>query len=188
MPAFFIPHQTVPAKALFLADMTFTSTLEYFEHNAVYGHHIPVPAGMISHIISDDKRVLCTLNGDITLHSALMPDGKGGFYILINKEVRSKTGLVRGQEVTVELAPDTSRYGMDMPAELEELLAQEEEGDRLFHALTPGKQRSLIHWVSTVKSPEKRLKRALVMLRHLTGHKGKLDWKKLNEELKAANH
>jgi hypothetical protein len=168
--------------------MKFSSTLSHFHDSNVYGHHIPLPEGVMNQLENvTDKRVICTIEGKVTIHSALISDGKGSHYILINKEIRNKLGLRLGQEVSVELQPDTTRYGMEMPEELEELLLQDEMADKLFHDLTPGKQRSLIHWVSTVKSPDKRLKGALVMTRHLTGHNGKLDWKQLTAEMKADN-
>jgi uncharacterized protein YdeI (YjbR/CyaY-like superfamily) len=67
-----------------------------------------------------------------------------------------------------------------MPEELAELLAQDEEGDRLFHALTPGKLRTLLYLVGQPKSSDIRLHRALVVVEHLKTNQGKIDYKKLN--------
>lgn len=41
-----------------------------------------------------------------------------------------------------------------MPEELEELLHQDEEGNRLFHALTPGKQRTLLYYIGAPKTAD----------------------------------
>ncbi|MFA0963628.1 YdeI/OmpD-associated family protein [Roseivirga sp. BDSF3-8] len=168
---------------------SFTSTLTYFHDNPVYGHHIPVPRDHAEPFTSlNEKRVLCTLQGKVTIHAALMHDGKGDYFILANKTLRNKLGLSLGQDVKVSLETDNSPYGMEVPEELTELFSQDEEADNLFHSLTSGKQRSLIHWVSSVKNPDLRLKRGLVMTRHLKSSQGKLDWKKLNQELKDANN
>ena len=57
---------------------------------------------------------------------------------------------------------------MPMPLELEQALKLDEVANGLFHALTAGKQRNLIYLVSQVKSSEKRVKKALVILDYLT--------------------
>jgi uncharacterized protein YdeI (YjbR/CyaY-like superfamily) len=71
-----------------------------------------------------------------------------------------------------------------MPPELAELLAQDDEGDRLFHALTPGKIRTLLYMVGQPKNSELRLHRALVVVEHLKQHQGKIDYKQLNLSLR----
>ena len=67
-----------------------------------------------------------------------------------------------------------------MTEELAELLAQDEEGNRLLHALTPGKIRTLLYIVGQPKTSDTRLHRALVVVEHLKANKGKIDYKQLN--------
>ena len=74
-----------------------------------------------------------------------------------------------------------------MIEELSEVLHQEQEGSRWFEKLTPGKQRTLIHWSDNVKNPEIRIKRALVLVRHLVMQRGEVDFKLLNEQMKEEN-
>jgi bifunctional DNA-binding transcriptional regulator/antitoxin component of YhaV-PrlF toxin-antitoxin module len=127
--------------------------------------------------------VVCTLNGDYTFQCALLPN-KEEFCIGINKAVREKLGLVDGSVVKVKLEPDTSKYGAPMPEELREVLNQDPDGDRMFHALTGGKQRSLIYWVRSVKDVDKRIHLALIMLKHLRDNDGKVIGDQLYEESK----
>ncbi len=146
-----------------------------------------VPDGVAqSFVEAGSKRVICTLNGKAVFHCALMPSGKGGYFININKELRSKLGLRTGMEVGVELTKDESKYGLPMPEELEELLAQDEVGNQLFHVLTPGKQRNLLYIAGKPKTPGTRLKKAIVVIGHLKANKGKIDFKRLNEDMKNA--
>jgi uncharacterized protein YdeI (YjbR/CyaY-like superfamily) len=86
--------------------------------------------------------------------------------------------------VSVLLKKDESEYGLPMPEELQELLLQDEEGDRLFHALTIGKQRTLLYIVGSVKDTGKRISRALAIVNHLKATGGKIDYKKLNEAIR----
>jgi len=167
--------------------MEFTSRIENFR-NDLWGHHIKVPdAAADKFIDGDNRRVICTLNNTESFHCALMPGGKPGWFININKKTRDKLKLTEGDTVEVSLKKDHSKYGLPMPEELEEMLYQDEEGQNYFHALTKGKQRSLIYWCGNVKSSHIKLRRALVLMNHLKSYRGQLDFKKLNQELKIAN-
>jgi len=138
-------------------------------------------------ISGDDRRVVCTVNGTVRYHAALLHDGLGGFMILVNQARRKQLGLHTGDRLTVLLEKDTSEYGMPMSDELREVLDQDSDADALFHRLTPGKQRTLIYWTDNVKNPDIRIRRALVMTAHLIAQQGGVDFKLMNEELKAAN-
>lgn len=76
---------------------------------------------------------------------------------------------------------------MEVPAEFDELLEQDKEGRGWFDKLSPGKKRTLIYFVSSVKNSDKRLLRSLVVLNHLKTEEGVIDFKKLNIEMKEAN-
>jgi hypothetical protein len=138
-------------------------------------------------ITGDERRVVCTVNGKVRYHAALLHDGLGGFMVLVNQSRRKQLGLHAGDRLTVTLEKDTSEYGMPMSDELREVLDQDSEADALFHRLTPGKQRTLIYWTDNVKNPDIRIRRALVMTAHLVAQRGTVDFKQMNEELKAAN-
>ena len=167
--------------------MEFTALLDNF-NSPLWGHHIVVPAALAAPFIDgNDRRVVCTLNGSVAFQCALMPKGDGNFFININKKLRDKLKLHEGAQVAVELSKDESEYGLPMPEELAELLAQDEAGNRLFHALPPGKQRNLLYIAGSPKTSDTRLKRSIVLVEHLKSHDGKIDFKRLNEDLKAAN-
>jgi hypothetical protein len=138
-------------------------------------------------IEGDNRRVICTINGMVRYHSALLHDGLGGYLILLNQERRNLLGLRQGDTFTVILEKDTSEYGMPMSEEFREVMNQSPEANSIFHALTPGKQRTLIHLCDNVKSSNIKIRRALVVSNHLLEQHGKIDFKLLNEEMKAAN-
>ncbi|MEO5905525.1 MAG: YdeI/OmpD-associated family protein, partial [Saprospiraceae bacterium] len=89
-----------------------------------------------------------------------------------------------GSKINVSLKKDESEYGLPFPEELKELLDQDKEGNRLFHALTPGKQRNMIYAVSQVKNTDLRIHRAMIILQHLKKNKGKIDFRELNREMR----
>jgi hypothetical protein len=168
-------------------NMTFTTALENF-NSTLWGFHIVVLEPQARPFLAgNDRRVVCTLNGIVELQCALMPKGDGHFFININKKTRDKLKLQLGSMVAVSIRKDDSEYGLPMPEELAEVLSQDEEGHRLFHALTPGKQRTLLYYVGQPKTTDIRLKRAVVFTEHLKANKGKIDFKQLNLDLKDAN-
>ncbi|MBX3298860.1 MAG: DUF1905 domain-containing protein [Acidobacteria bacterium] len=128
------------------------------------------------------KRVLCSIRGTEPFPCALMPWGDF-FYIMVNKKRRTELGLEVGDLVDIELEVDDSKYGMPMPDEFREVLNQDPEGDKLFHSLTEGKQRSLLYFVGNIKDIDKRIHQSLVIMEHLREH-GKIVDKILYDDLR----
>ena len=162
----------------------FNSILE-LSHNKLWGAHFIVPDIIAQVFVSNGaRRVVCVLNEVIEYQCALLPKGDGSFLITVNKKTRDTLHLKPGSPLRVSLRADDSEYGLPMPEELAEVLAQEEEGNRLFHALTPGKQRTLLYIVGNVKNTDTRLRRAIAIVDHLKQNGGKIDYKKLNVDLR----
>ncbi|MEZ5059842.1 MAG: YdeI/OmpD-associated family protein [Saprospiraceae bacterium] len=163
---------------------TFETTLEEID-SSLWGYHFPVPTEVSDYFRNEKiKRLICTINGTMEIHSALTSKGDGTWYITVSKEVRKKFNLKTGSKVTLSLKEDTSKYGMAVPEEFKELMEIEPEALDYFHALTPGKQRSLLHWIGQPKSVDPRLKRALALVEHLKANQGKLDFKLLHQLVK----
>lgn len=166
---------------------TFTSTLENF-HNNLWQFHTPVPEEIALELVEgDNKRILCQLNDLEPYHAALMKS-KEYWFVLINKTLRGKLEVDEGGKLSVSLEKDHSEYGHEMPEELQVLLDQDELGNELFHALTKGKQRSLVYIVTKVKNSNSRLNKSIAIIEHLKDVKGKLDFKMLNEKIKYYNN
>ena len=129
------------------------------------------------------KRVVCSINGGEPFQCAVMPWGEI-FYIIVNKGKRDALGIGVGDTVSVELVPDESKYGLPMPEDFREVLDQDPDGDRLFHALTPGKQRGMLYYLGNIKDIDKRIHSGLIFIEHLKDNDGKIVNKLLMEELK----
>lgn len=174
--------------------LSFTSALQKFD-SPLWGFHFVVPDDIAEHLVKNNsKRVVCTLFGETDFQCALMARGKGAepgaagkYFINLNKKLRSQYRLEIGDKVEASIRPDDSKYGLPMPEEMAELLAQDSEGDHYFHQLTPGKQRSLLFIVGKPKGSEVRLKKAIVVIEHLKVNEGKLDFQRLNQDFKEAN-
>lgn len=166
--------------------VTFTSIIRSFE-SKLWSYYVEVPKPIGDGFISgEDRRIICTVNGGAPIHSALMP--KGAIYtIYVKKDFMKKHGINEGDQVDVRLEKDHSEYGIPIPESFQTLLDQDSEGSTWFHALTPGKQRSLIHIVGKVKNIDSQLAKGLAIMHHLKEAQGALDFKRLNELIKEYN-
>jgi len=166
----------------------FQGTVEDFTDSSLWGHHIMVPHDISTALKKDyGTRIIAHLNDVLSIHCALLSDGKGQYYFMLNKEVRKKLHLTVGKSLNVLLEPDQSKYGMPMPEELGELLALDEDGSKYFHKLTPGKQRNLIHMVGKHKTEDTRIRKALVIVNYLKNAHGNLNFQELNQAFKESN-
>ncbi len=153
----------------------------------VYSLHLPIPEDVAKEFINkNNKRVRCELNNQETITTGLMAY-KDYWYLLINQELQKKLQIQIGDEVAVLMSLEASKYGVDMPEELQAALDQDPLAMEFFDLLTPGKQRNLIYLVNKVKNTNSRINKALAIIDHLTEMQGKLDFKLLNEKIKEYN-
>lgn len=156
----------------------------------VYHNVFLVKEADIRELLQREKnpsRIVFSINGAGRIYRAFMPAGNGDFFILINQEICRQFNLEPEVPVTLQISPDDSEYGMPLPEELAELWAMDEEAYRVFHLLTPGKQRGLIYQISKPKGADTRVKKAVQISEYLKSVNGKLDYKELNEYIKADN-
>lgn len=153
--------------------------------NKLWGSHVRVPEKIAATLASGrSRRISCRLNDCEPFQCALLHFGAGQFVISVNKSMRTKLGLDVGDNVHVSAQRDESTYGLPVPEELAELLAQDKESDKLFHALTRGKQRTLLYIIGSVKDPDKRIHRALTIVRHLHENLGRINYRQLYAALR----
>lgn len=162
---------------------TITTHLRRFD-GKLWSYVLPFQKEEVEEFITDDRRILLYFNNEDYIHCALMPDGIGDFFVNINKEIRKQFKLEEDASLQVSISKDNSKYGMPVPQELEELWKNDVVFYGYFHALTPGKQRNLLHLVNKIKSKTKRQEKAVVIYQYLIEAKGKLDFKELNAAFK----
>lgn len=152
----------------------------------IFKWQLRVPAEVTAAFLASPtkRRVVCALNGEELHQCALTPIGDGVYVIKVNQGRIKKLSLELGKDVRVDLFPDDSKYGLPMPEEMAAVLAEDKEGDQLFHALTPGKLRTLLYIVGQGHDSDNKLWRAVQILEHLKARSGKIDYKALNQDLR----
>jgi hypothetical protein len=179
-----LPEQPLPLSAMNTLQTTepqygFEARLD-MSNNKLWGAHFLVPDTIANTLIEGaDRRMVCVLNGVLEYQCALIPNGTGRFVVTVNKKNREKLRLADGSLLQVQMWKDRSEFGLPMPEELAEVMAQDEEGARYLLALTPGKLRTFLYWIGQPKSSDIRIERALRVVEHLKKHEGKIVYKEL---------
>ncbi len=167
-------------------EISFISPLDKFA-DGLYQYHLKVPQSVVEEVKlwRADKRVLCNLNGRMEFYAGILTKN-GIHYIMLNKTRRKKLDINQGEDVTCILKKSGNEYGIEIPDTIAFLFEEDSEFKGLFHQLTMGKQRSLLHMIDKIKSDALRAERTILMAEHLKELNGKLDFKMLLEKFKRA--
>jgi hypothetical protein len=135
--------------------VTFRTTLVQSGKNAT---GIEVPADLVARL-GPGKRlpVRVTINGH-TYRSTVAMMG-GTFMVPVSAENRASAGVAGGEEVAVELEPDTAPREVVVPADLAEALDRDKGAKRRFDSLSYSHQRAHVMAIEGAKSPETRQRR-----------------------------
>lgn len=168
---------------------SFNDVISRFNNN-LWDLYVLVPENIWEYFIKEQntRRVICKFNDQVLKHCALQPDGNGMYCIYLNKDDQKQLKIGFGDQLQFEIEEDTSKYGYPVAPEMEELLDQDPIGSDFSHALTMGKQRSLLHVIGKPKTSETRLKKAFLILEYLKDNNGQLDFRELNQAFKVANN
>lgn len=140
----------------------FESVLEYL--SGVITHTgIVLPEKTLQELNQPKRvRIEGTINGT-PFNLAIQHIKDGRRFLMVGNTLRKEAKLKAGDkvEVTFTLAdPDEIK----LPEELMEVMEQDPEGKEVFSKFTPGLQRSLAHYVTSVKNVDSRIKRALELM------------------------
>lgn len=166
---------------------SFTTTLEDF-HSKLFRYHFLVSKEIGDQFVEgDNRRIRCSINNNEPYQCALMHI-EGGYYALVNNQMRKKLNIEEGDKINVTIEKDHSEFGHEVPESFQVLMDQDEAGREFFEQLTKGKQRSLIYLVKKVKNIDSQLAKGLAIMHHLKEAKGELDFKRLNVLIKEYNN
>lgn len=131
-------------------------------------HYMFIPSQVVAYFESGfNKRLVATVNQKIQWKCGFMSLSEGNGYISISTKRLKEAHLEAGDSLVLHLIEDDSKYGTDVPEELEAVFASDPEGYGRFENLKPALQRYMINHVAGVKNPDKRIERALLLLGNL---------------------
>jgi hypothetical protein len=127
-----------------------------------YMHFIVLDEKLVKKLtVNNNKRVIATLNNTLTIHAAIMHTKDGEHFVMLSNKALKELGLVKGSTVSAKIEIDKTELQFNVPEEVTEVFATDEEAKVIFDKLTDGKKRGLIALVNMVKSSDKKIERAL---------------------------
>jgi hypothetical protein len=121
-----------------------------------------LPGKVIDQLPEGRVRVKGTMNG-APFSLAVQHLNDGSRYFAVSGPLRKAAGIKVGERVMVKFKvvdPDI----VDMPEELNAVLEQDPLAMKAWSALTRGYQRGLIHYVTSVKNVDSRIKRSIELM------------------------
>ncbi|MGB3607599.1 MAG: YdeI/OmpD-associated family protein [Psychroserpens sp.] len=135
-------------------------------------YHLYIPAEIVEQFPEEKRgrfKIKCMHQSQsIVIYAALRKDKNRGDYRMMFSNANQKTlGLFLNDYFELQLIEDTSKYGVDMPEELEEVFKFDPEAKVIFESQTAGKKRSIIYVIKRTKSIQSRVDKALLLCNNL---------------------
>jgi uncharacterized protein YdeI (YjbR/CyaY-like superfamily) len=99
------------------------------------------------------------ING-FAFRTSLFPTGEGSHYLLVNKRMQAGANAVAGDAAQFRLEADTEKRVASIPAELRRILNEDRAFRRWFDQLNYSTHKWICDWVTSVKSPDARIRRS----------------------------
>jgi len=137
-----------------------TRLVEY--DNTLVNTVVELPADVVKKLPKGRVRVEGKLN-EVSFNLGVQSKKRGARYLSISQAMRKAAKIKPGDKVKVMfnlVDPDK----LELPEEMEAVLAQDEAGAKLWNKLTVGLQRSLVHYINSTKNIDLRIERALYLM------------------------
>lgn len=135
--------------------MRFRATVELGGKTAT---GIEVPEDVVTGLGQGRRpKVTVTIRG-YTYRSSVAPMG-GRFMLPVSAEVRDGAGVAAGDEIDVDIEPDTEPREIEVPVDLANALDRDAEARRVFHGLSYSRKQRLVLPIEAAKTAETRQRR-----------------------------
>ncbi|MFA6288978.1 MAG: YdeI/OmpD-associated family protein [Opitutaceae bacterium] len=149
--------------------LSFTSTVVRLETGMRY-HALPVPDDVAEKFKTfGTRRLLATINGHV-FKRALQNHADGGSFIILGREQLKTCGLKLRSTATVALVPDPTPDLLDMPECFALVLDQDHEARTRWETFPIGRQRSLLHFITSAKQEATQIKRSWELAEKIRTH------------------
>ncbi|GAA4961448.1 YdeI/OmpD-associated family protein [Algibacter aquimarinus] len=138
--------------------------------------HISIPEKIFKSFAEAKQnrvKVVATFkNKTIHFYAAIKKDKNTGDYkMMFGKRLQKELNIFQNDYFEMQLFEDTSKYGVDVPEELDAVFLSDYEAFKIFENLTPGKKRSIIYAISRYKNSQTKIDKSLIMCENLKrGH------------------
>ena len=157
--------------------------------------YVPVSAARAAKLKAGWRKpmpVLLRVNGkpDTPWRINVMPAGDGGFYLYLHGTVREQSGTDVGDTVHVEVSFDETYRGgpAALPVWFKRALQQDGQARSGWKTLTPSRQKEIVRYLASLKSPEAQRRNLDKVMHVLAGGKERFMARSWNESKNASGH
>jgi len=145
---------------------------EIFNIGLLDQYHLQIPEAIAEPFANAKQfrvKVRATFNGNsIEFYAAIKNDKNTDDYrMMFGKRLQKELGVYQNDYFEMQLFEDISKYGVDMPEELEAVFKSDHQAFQIFESFTAGKQRSIIYTVIRIKTIQTRIDKALILCDNL---------------------
>lgn len=103
---------------------------------------------------------------EISFYGAIQKRGDH-HYMMFGKRYQKELGVFPNDYFQIQFFKDTSKYGVEMPEELEAVLLSDFDAYEIFDSFTNGKKRGIIYEISRYKNTQTKIDKSLILCENL---------------------
>lgn len=112
-------------------------------------------------------KVQATFEGKtLDFHGAIQKR-HGKHYMMFGKRYQKELGICPNEYFQLQFFEDNSKYGVEMPEELDAVLLSDYEAFQIFDAFTDGKKRGIIYAIARYKNSQTRIDKSILVCENL---------------------
>ena len=133
-------------------------------------YSLQLPEAIVSPFLEKGQRrvkAVASFEGkEVHFHAAIQRR-KGAYYMIFGKRHQKELGIFPNDYFQLQLFEDTTKYGVEIPEELQAVFDMEPEAMAIFDQLQDGTSRSLIYTIARYKASQTRIDKALLLCENL---------------------
>ncbi|GAB5474306.1 MAG: hypothetical protein Mars2KO_24050 [Maribacter sp.] len=108
-----------------------------------------------------------SFEGKVLHFHAAIQKRNGSYYMMFGKRYQKELGLFPNDYFQLQFFEDDSKYGVEMPEELDAVLTSDYEAYQIFDSFTDGKKRGIIYAVARYKNSQTRIDKSILICENL---------------------
>lgn len=133
-------------------------------------YSLQLPEAIVRPFLEKDQRrvkVVASYEGkEVHFHAAIQKR-KGAYFMIFGKRHQKELGIFPNDYFQLQLFKDTTKYGVEIPEELQAVFDMDPEAVAIFDQLPDGTSRGLIYAIARYKASQTRIDKALLLCENL---------------------
>jgi len=103
---------------------------------------------------------------ELSFHGAIQKRN-GLHYMMFGKRYQKELGIFPNDYFQLQFFEDDSKYGVEMPEELDAVLVSDYDAFQIFDSFTDGKKRGIIYAIARYKTSQTRIDKSILLCENL---------------------